>query len=159
MFSHAQRIWRSNTGVMKVSFILLKWSWLSFRHTWEESTCAQKSVGYLDGLNELKKLNWLASLIVHTIFFKLVRLLCPLIVLLIIVAWILFLMVSISVLSGASGKEPTCQCRRRKRHRFNPWVGKIPWRKIFKPPQYSCLENPMTEEPGRLQAWLHDWVT
>ena len=30
---------------------------------------------------------------------------------------------------GASGKEPTCQCRRRKRYRFNPWVGKIPWRR------------------------------
>ena len=26
----------------------------------------------------------------------------------------------------ASGKEPTCQCRRRKRHGFDPWVGKIP---------------------------------
>ena len=26
----------------------------------------------------------------------------------------------------ASGKEPTCQCRRHKRLRFNPWVGKIP---------------------------------
>jgi len=26
----------------------------------------------------------------------------------------------------ASGKEPTCQCRRHKRHRFDPWVGKIP---------------------------------
>ena len=25
-----------------------------------------------------------------------------------------------------SGKEPTCQCSRR---RFNPWVGKIPWRR------------------------------
>ena len=28
-----------------------------------------------------------------------------------------------------SGKESTCQCRRRRRHRFNPWVGKIPGRK------------------------------
>ena len=27
----------------------------------------------------------------------------------------------------ASGKEPTCQCRRPKRHGLNPWVGKIPW--------------------------------
>ena len=27
---------------------------------------------------------------------------------------------------GASGKELTCQCRRNKRHWFNPWVGKIP---------------------------------
>ena len=25
-----------------------------------------------------------------------------------------------------SGKEPTCQCKRRRRYRFNPWVGKIP---------------------------------
>jgi len=27
---------------------------------------------------------------------------------------------------GTSGKDSTCQCRRRKRHRFNPWVGKTP---------------------------------
>ena len=30
---------------------------------------------------------------------------------------------------GASGKEPACQCRRRKRHGFEPWLGKIPWRR------------------------------
>ena len=30
---------------------------------------------------------------------------------------------------GASGKEPTCQRRRRKRRGFNPWVRKIPWRR------------------------------
>ena len=30
---------------------------------------------------------------------------------------------------GASGKEPCCQCRRRKRRRFDPWVEKIPWRR------------------------------
>ena len=29
---------------------------------------------------------------------------------------------------GAVGKESTCQCRRHKKHRFDPWVGKIPWR-------------------------------
>ena len=28
-----------------------------------------------------------------------------------------------------SSKEPTCQCRRCKRCRFDPWVGKIPWRR------------------------------
>ena len=27
-------------------------------------------------------------------------------------------------------KEPTCQCRR---HRFDPWVGKIPWRREWQP--------------------------
>ena len=43
---------------------------------------------------------------------------------------------------GASGKEPASQCRRRKRHRFNPWVGKMPWGGHGNPLQYSCLENP-----------------
>ena len=32
---------------------------------------------------------------------------------------------------GASVKEPACQCRRRKRHRFDPWVGKICWRRAW----------------------------
>ena len=27
------------------------------------------------------------------------------------------------------GKKPTCQCRRPKRHGFNLWVRKIPWRR------------------------------
>ena len=30
---------------------------------------------------------------------------------------------------GTSGKEPTCQCRRHKRHGFDPWVGFNPWRR------------------------------
>ena len=34
---------------------------------------------------------------------------------------------------GTSGKEPTCQCRRCKRLRFDPWVGKIPWRRAWQP--------------------------
>ena len=34
---------------------------------------------------------------------------------------------------GASGKEPTYQCRRHKRQRFSPWVGKIPWRRAWQP--------------------------
>jgi len=32
-----------------------------------------------------------------------------------------------------SGKESTCQCRRHRRHGFDPWVGKIPWRKKWQP--------------------------
>ena len=31
------------------------------------------------------------------------------------------------------GKESTCQCSRHKRCRFNPWVGKIPWRRKWQP--------------------------
>ena len=42
-----------------------------------------------------------------------------------------------------NGKEPTCQCRRYKRCRFNAWVGKTPWRGNDYLLQYSCLENPM----------------
>ena len=45
---------------------------------------------------------------------------------------------------GSSGKEHTCQCRRHKRHRFDPWVRKIPWRR-------ACQLTPMflpKEEPG-----------
>ena len=34
---------------------------------------------------------------------------------------------------GTSGKEPACQCRRRKRFGFHPWVGKIPWRRARQP--------------------------
>ena len=30
---------------------------------------------------------------------------------------------------GTSGKEPTCQCRRWKKHGFNPWVGETPRRR------------------------------
>ena len=30
-----------------------------------------------------------------------------------------------------SDKESTCQCRRRRSHRFNPWMGKIPWRRAW----------------------------
>ena len=32
---------------------------------------------------------------------------------------------------GASGQEPTCQCRRHERSRFHPWVGKIPRRRAW----------------------------
>ena len=34
---------------------------------------------------------------------------------------------------GTSGEEPTCQGRKRKRCGFDPWVGKIPWRRAWQP--------------------------
>ena len=34
---------------------------------------------------------------------------------------------------GASGKGPTYQCRRHKRCRFDPQVGKTPWRRAWQP--------------------------
>ena len=41
-----------------------------------------------------------------------------------------------------SSKESACQCRRCNRHRFKPWVRRIPWGNGH-PLQYSCLENPI----------------
>ena len=35
--------------------------------------------------------------------------------------------------SGASDKDSACQCRRNKRCGFDPWVGKIPWRRKWQP--------------------------
>ena len=39
------------------------------------------------------------------------------------------------------------------RRRFNPWVGKMPWRRACKPLPYSCLENPM--DRGAWRATVH----
>ena len=33
--------------------------------------------------------------------------------------------------SGTSGKENPCQCRRLKRHRFDPWIRNIRWRRAW----------------------------
>jgi len=30
---------------------------------------------------------------------------------------------------GTCGKESMCQCRRHKRHKFNPWVEKFHWKR------------------------------
>ena len=61
-----------------------------------------------------------------------------------------------------NGKEYPCQSRR---HQFNPWVGKIHWRRKWQP--YSSIlawKISWTEEPGRLQSTgsqriRHDWAT
>ena len=34
---------------------------------------------------------------------------------------------------GANGKELAHQCKRQKRHGFDPWVRKIPWRRSWQP--------------------------
>ena len=53
--------------------------------------------------------------------------------------------------SGVSSKW--CQCRRHKRPEFDPWAGKIPWRRAWQPLHYSCLENPM--DRGAWWATVH----
>jgi len=39
----------------------------------------------------------------------------------------------INIFKWHIGKESTCQCSRCKRHGFDPWVGKIPWRRKWQP--------------------------
>ena len=52
---------------------------------------------------------------------------------------------------GTNGKEPGCQCRRRNRLKFDPWVGKILWRRTGQPtPVFLPRESLWTEEPGGL---------
>ena len=51
---------------------------------------------------------------------------------------------------GASGKEPSCQCRR---WGFDPWVRKILWKRKWQPTQYSCLENLV--DRGAWRATVH----
>ena len=34
---------------------------------------------------------------------------------------------------GASGKAPSCQCRRHNRCGFHPWIQRIPWRRAWQP--------------------------
>ena len=49
-----------------------------------------------------------------------------------------------------SGKESASQCGR---HRFNPWIRKIPWRRKCQPtPVFLPGKIPWTEEPGGLQS-------
>ena len=48
-------------------------------------------------------------------------------------------------------KNPPANAGDVKRHRFNPWVGKIPQRRAWQPTSVFLLENPM----GR-GAW---WAT
>ena len=52
---------------------------------------------------------------------------------------------------GACGKEPTCQCRICKKHRFDPWVGKIPLEEgMATHSSILAWRIPWIEEPGLL---------
>ena len=60
-----------------------------------------------------------------------------------------------------NGKESACQCRRHKRCWFDPWVGKIPWRRkwqsilVFLPEKFHRQRR--LESMG-LQRVGHDWI-
>ena len=63
-----------------------------------------------------------------------------------------------------SGKESACQCRRYKRCQFDPWVGKIPWRRKWQPtPVFLPGESHGQRSLVGYSPWghrvRHDWVT
>ena len=53
---------------------------------------------------------------------------------------------------GDSDKEFACQWRRCRKCGFALWSGRFPGGGNGNPLQYSCLENPVAKEPGRLQS-------
>ena len=45
------------------------------------------------------------------------------------------------------------QCSSHRRHRFDPWVGKIPWREgMVRHSSILAWRIPWIEEPGELQS-------
>ena len=56
---------------------------------------------------------------------------CLLLVSLLVVWWTPLALLGFP--GSTSGKEPACQCKRQKRWGFDPWVGKIPWRREWQP--------------------------
>ena len=57
---------------------------------------------------------------------------------------------------GASDKEPTYQCRRHKRHGFDPWIRKIPWRRAWQPtPVFLPEESHEQRSLAGYSQWGH----
>ena len=56
---------------------------------------------------------------------------------------------------GTSDKKPACQCRRLKRCRFNPWVGKRPEEETATRSKVLVQKMLWTEELSRLHS---SWV-
>ena len=71
------------------------------------------------------------------------------------------LLFSLPIRGDVNGKETSCQCRRHKRPRFDPWVGKIPWRRAWQLTPGFLPENPMDRGAWRdmvhrvANGWAH----
>ena len=61
---------------------------------------------------------------------------------------------------GASGKEPAYQNKRQRRRGFNPWIGKIPWRRerlptpVFWAGEFHGLYSPWGLKELNTTEWL-----
>ena len=60
---------------------------------------------------------------------------------------------------GTSGKESTCQCRRHKGCRFNPWIKKIPWSRAWQPtPVFLPGESHRQRNLGSVDSESWTWL-
>ena len=51
-------------------------------------------------------------------------------------------------------RKPVCQCRRYKKRRFKPWIGKIPWRKAWlSTPVFLSEESHGQRSPEGYSPW------
>ena len=64
-----------------------------------------------------------------------------------------------------SDKKSACQCKRHKRRGFDPWVGKIPWRRawqptpVFLPGKFHGQRSLVGYCPWGHRRVRHDWAT
>ena len=60
--------------------------------------------------------------------------------------------------------KTACQCKRRKRRGFNPWIGKIPWRRewhptpVFLPGKFHGQRSLVGYSPWGHKRVRHDWA-
>ena len=72
-----------------------------------------------------------------------------------------------TLLSGTGSKEPTCNAGEINRSRFDPWVGKIAWRRAWWPTavilpgeshgqrRLGARAHGVTKSQTRLSEWVH----
>ena len=58
------------------------------------------------------------------------------------------------LLKWLSGKESACQCRR---HGFDPWVGKVLWRRKWQPTPVFLLGKSHVHGVAKSRTWLNNY--
>ena len=127
-------------------------AWLYVFNTWHQ----EASLFFLAMLVKLRRLRsvpWAShhsQVLLWAWFFKLLYFFASL-----VSQWFSLILMMASSSPGLprwlGDKESACQCRRHRRLKFNPWIGKMPWRRKQQP---TCLENPM--DGGACWATAHE---
>ena len=71
---------------------------------------------------------------------------------------IFFFSPKMGFLGGTSGKESVCQFRRHERCRFDPWVGKIRWRRKWQPTPVFLTGKSMDRGAWWVQEVAKSWT-